>query len=127
MKKIHSLALVLFLIVSAFTFSSCSSSSKAGSISPNKLNENSFVNLPNLGNTVTQNVYNPTARLDSEIAPGYLIALNSNQNSNLNGEFRISEQGVLELPYNVRVNASNTSITELRSLIGFSINFLSSF
>lgn len=113
--------LSLVLTISAFAFSSCSSSSTPGSISPNKLEQTSFIDSPAVesvtGSASAQNIYNPSSRLDNEVAPGYLIAIRSNQDANLNGEFRISDLGTIELPYEVKVNASNKSVAELRSAI----------
>lgn len=101
----------------------CGSSSRAGSVSPHILNADSFAgemhaSLPDTAApSLAAVMYNPPSRLENEIAPGYLITLRSNQDSNLSGEFRISEQGFLDLPYNVRVTAMNTSVAELRSLV----------
>ena len=114
---------IKFLLASVYTLScvlaltGCGSSSVAGSVSPQKLDQNSFIDAMPSANSAVQTIYNPATRLDNEIAPGYLIVIHSNQDSNLNGEFRISDQGTLLLPYNVKVNASNTSLAELRSSI----------
>jgi protein involved in polysaccharide export with SLBB domain len=109
----------IFILAATICFLlSCSSTSKPGSIAPATLDQNSFADIStSSASNSTANVYNPAARLDNEIAPGYLIEMHSNQDQSLNGEYRISEQGFLDLPYEVKVTSSDTSIAELRSKI----------
>lgn len=113
---IQSLRLFVVLIFALFQMSACGTVTKAGSISP-KMDQNSFSDLSSLESDASLLAYNPALRLESEIAPGYLVEVSSNQDQNINGEFRISEQGILDLPYAVKVDTSNSSIAELRSLI----------
>jgi len=111
-----SLLLISILALLLSQSAGCGSASKPGSISP-KMDQNSFSDLSALDSGTSLTTYNPATRLDSEIAPGYLIEVSSNQDQNINGEFRISEQGILNLPYAVKVDAANSSVAELRSLV----------
>lgn len=51
---------------------------------------------------------------DTQIAPGFLIALSSPQDQRLNGTFRVGSDGKLDLPYNVILKVSGMSLARLK-------------
>jgi len=58
-----------------------------------------------------------TADPNTRIAPGFLIHLNSPDDSKITGDYRISIDGKLSLPYHVTVNTTNTSLKGLQDRI----------
>lgn len=53
----------------------------------------------------------------SEVAPGYLVALSSVDDKELNGEFRVDFDGILSLPYSVRVDTAGMDLDDLQSAL----------
>lgn len=51
------------------------------------------------------------------VSPGYLIGLNNIDDEQLNGEFRIGFDSILELPYSIKINTKGLSETELKNNI----------
>jgi protein involved in polysaccharide export with SLBB domain len=55
---------------------------------------------------------------DPVIAPGYLLTARSADDAKLNGDFRVEFDGNLVLPYDVTVNASGMTVSQLEKRLG---------
>lgn len=51
---------------------------------------------------------------DPMIAPGFLLTMNSLSDKKLNGDFRVSFDGSLQLPYDINVNTTGVSLAQLK-------------
>jgi protein involved in polysaccharide export with SLBB domain len=54
---------------------------------------------------------------EPSLAPGYLIAIRSSQDQNLNGTFRINSDGELQLPYKVEIDTSQMDFEKLKQTL----------
>jgi protein involved in polysaccharide export with SLBB domain len=51
---------------------------------------------------------------DPMIAPGFLLTMNSLTDSKLNGDFRVDFEGGLQLPYDLTVNTTGVTLSQLK-------------
>src|SRR3990167_1314486 len=56
-------------------------------------------------------------RLEDELAPGFLVRLSSLKDEKLNGQYRINADGLLKLPYNIRLQTAGMDEKALRSAV----------
>lgn len=54
---------------------------------------------------------------DSTLQPGYLIALSSSEDKDLNGSFRVPLDGEVALPYGVRIDTTGMSFDQFRTKV----------
>ncbi len=52
-----------------------------------------------------------------DVAPGFLLSLSHPSDEKLKGNYRVSFDGILRLPYNVRINTSGLNIVQLRKRV----------
>jgi len=100
---------VTFLCAASFLFLSACSSSKPPTPA--------FVTLPHvaLQNTLISPAYNPTLNVGERLAAGNLIKVECYDDEHLSGEFRLTSEGKILMPYQVETMAAGLSIEELKS------------
>jgi len=105
----HYLLLCPFLLLSLLILSSCSS--QQASPTPEATPSSYMYKEP----VESKTELTWPVRAKDHLAPGYLLQITCLQDENLNGEFRIDFDGMLELPYEVKVKAAGQSLSHFRN------------
>ena len=73
---------------------------------------------PHAGEAEAGDKFEWHARAEGIVAPGFEIELTSPADEKLNGKYRVAFDGIVELPYGVRVRAAGLSDAQLKKEIG---------
>jgi protein involved in polysaccharide export with SLBB domain len=108
--KLKFVNILLVLIISAILGSSCAST-------PTVESDSASTPAKQTKAQTQAPMAAPANTPEPSLAPGYLIAIKSSQDQNLNGTFRVDSSGELRLPYNVKVETNGMSFDKLKQVL----------
>ena len=109
---------LLVLFTSTFLLAGCSSNSVSNYPRYSEYVAKQMGNLEANGPVNSMNSEVPDlSKLPLYMAPGHVFTMNHSSDSKLSGKFRADFNGILQLPYNVNVDVTNKTFSEVKETV----------